>query len=60
MVGLAGTAPDRLTAVHASGQEGLELSLREALQLNHSYIGTEHILLGLAPGGGRGGGHGVR
>jgi hypothetical protein len=25
----------------------LELSLREALQLSHSYIGTEHILLGL-------------
>jgi ATP-dependent Clp protease ATP-binding subunit ClpA len=25
----------------------LELSLREALQLHHSYIGTEHILLGL-------------
>jgi ATP-dependent Clp protease ATP-binding subunit ClpC len=25
----------------------LELALREALQLNHSYIGTEHILLGL-------------
>ena len=25
----------------------LELSLREALQLNHNYIGTEHILLGL-------------
>jgi len=25
----------------------LELSLREALQLGHSYIGTEHILLGL-------------
>src|SRR4249919_2207293 len=25
----------------------LELSLREALQINHSYIGTEHILLGL-------------
>src|SRR5699024_11497319 len=25
----------------------LELSLREALQLRHSYIGTEHILLGL-------------
>ncbi|GAA1722581.1 ATP-dependent Clp protease ATP-binding subunit [Propioniferax innocua] len=25
----------------------LELSLREALQLNHQYIGTEHILLGL-------------
>jgi ATP-dependent Clp protease ATP-binding subunit ClpA len=25
----------------------LELSLREALQLNHDYIGTEHLLLGL-------------
>jgi ATP-dependent Clp protease ATP-binding subunit ClpA len=25
----------------------LELALREALQLNHNYIGTEHILLGL-------------
>ena len=25
----------------------LELSLREALQLGHSYIGTEHILLGV-------------
>jgi ATP-dependent Clp protease ATP-binding subunit ClpA len=25
----------------------LELSLREALQLNHNYIGTEHVLLGL-------------
>jgi ATP-dependent Clp protease ATP-binding subunit ClpC len=26
----------------------LELSLREAMRLGHSYIGTEHILLGLA------------
>ena len=25
----------------------MELSLREALQLGHDYIGTEHILLGL-------------
>src|SRR5262245_41751206 len=25
----------------------LELSLREALELGHNYIGTEHILLGL-------------
>ena len=25
----------------------LELSLREALQLGHNYIGTEHMLLGL-------------
>jgi ATP-dependent Clp protease ATP-binding subunit ClpA len=31
----------------------LELALREALQLGHNYIGTEHILLGLlAEGGG--------
>ena len=28
-------------------QNALELSLREALALGHSYIGTEHILLGL-------------
>jgi ATP-dependent Clp protease ATP-binding subunit ClpC len=26
----------------------LELSLRESLQLGHEYIGTEHVLLGLA------------
>lgn len=33
----------------------LELGLREALQLGHNYIGTEHILLGLLrDGGGRG------
>ena len=28
-------------------KKGLELSLREALQLGHNYSGTEHILLGL-------------
>jgi ATP-dependent Clp protease ATP-binding subunit ClpC len=28
-------------------KKALELSLRESLQLNHNYIGTEHILLGL-------------
>jgi len=28
-------------------KKALELSLREALSLNHNYIGTEHILLGL-------------
>ena len=31
----------------APAKEVLELSLREALQLGHNYIGTEHILLGL-------------
>jgi ATP-dependent Clp protease ATP-binding subunit ClpC len=35
----------------------LELSLREALQLGHNYIGSEHILLGLLrEGEGEGGG----
>jgi ATP-dependent Clp protease ATP-binding subunit ClpC len=29
----------------------LELSLREALQLGHNYIGTEHVLLGLVAEG---------
>ena len=29
------------------GKKVLELSLREALQMGHNYIGTEHILLGL-------------
>lgn len=28
-------------------KKALELSLREALHLGHSYIGTEHVLLGL-------------
>jgi ATP-dependent Clp protease ATP-binding subunit ClpC len=31
----------------AQAKKSLELSLREALQLGHNYIGTEHILLGL-------------
>jgi hypothetical protein len=29
-------------------KKALELSLREALQLGHNYIGTEHVLLGVA------------
>jgi ATP-dependent Clp protease ATP-binding subunit ClpA len=37
----------------------LELSLREALQLQHEYIGTEHILLGLIREGERGKDEGV-
>jgi prophage maintenance system killer protein len=31
----------------ARAKKALELSLREALQLGHHYIGTEHLLLGL-------------
>ncbi len=33
--------------VHSPCQEGARAQLREALQLGHNYIGTEHILLGL-------------
>jgi ATP-dependent Clp protease ATP-binding subunit ClpA len=32
----------------AGAKQALELALREALSLGHNYIGTEHILLGLA------------
>ena len=32
-------------------KKSLELALREALQLGHNYIGTEHLLLGLLRGG---------
>jgi len=35
----------------ARSKKVLELSLREALQLGHNYIGTEHILLGLVRAG---------
>lgn len=31
----------------SESKKALELSLREALQLGHNYIGTEHLLLGL-------------
>jgi ATP-dependent Clp protease ATP-binding subunit ClpC len=33
------------TSFTPGGKKALELSLREALQLGHHYIGTEHILL---------------
>src|SRR6202789_490773 len=46
-IGMAGTAPSGSPPFTPRAKKGLELSLREALQLNHSYIGTEHILLGL-------------
>ena len=39
--------PVRAHPVHAAAKKVFELSLREALQLGHNYIGTEHILLGL-------------
>lgn len=35
---------ERLTP---QAKKAVELSMREALQLGHNYIGTEHLLLGL-------------
>jgi ATP-dependent Clp protease ATP-binding subunit ClpC len=44
-----GTAVTAGTALpfRPQAKKVLELSLREALQLGHNYVGTEHILLGL-------------
>src|SRR5262249_31730755 len=38
--------PERIP-YSTAGSKVLELSLREALRLNHNYIGTEHVLLAL-------------
>jgi ATP-dependent Clp protease ATP-binding subunit ClpA len=46
-IGTAGTAPSAPPPFTPRAKKVLELSLREAMQLGHSYIGTEHILLGL-------------
>lgn len=48
IIGMSGSAPSGSPPFTPRAKKVLELSLREALQLNHSYIGTEHILLGLA------------
>ena len=37
----------RAHPVRPGAKKALELALREAMQLKHNYIGTEHILLGL-------------
>jgi ATP-dependent Clp protease ATP-binding subunit ClpA len=47
IVGSASEPPDSSPPFTPRAKKVLELSLREALQLSHSYIGTEHILLGL-------------
>jgi ATP-dependent Clp protease ATP-binding subunit ClpC len=46
-IGMAGTAPSGSPPFTPRAKKVLELSLREALRLGHSYIGTEHLLLGL-------------
>src|ERR687888_667414 len=47
IIGHGGTAPSGHIPFTPRAKKVLELSLREALQLGHNYIGTEHILLGL-------------
>ncbi|PZG05647.1 Clp protease [Nonomuraea aridisoli] len=46
-VGRGATSPGGHIPFTPRAKKVLELSLREALQLRHNYIGTEHILLGL-------------
>jgi hypothetical protein len=46
-IGMDGTAPSGSPPFTPRAKKVLELSLRESLQLGHSYIGTEHMLLGL-------------
>ena len=47
MIGQGQQAPSGHIPFTPRAKKVLELSLREALQLGHNYIGTEHILLGL-------------
>ncbi|MDE0927926.1 MAG: ATP-dependent Clp protease ATP-binding subunit [Acidimicrobiales bacterium] len=47
IIGQGGQAPSGHIPFTPRAKKVLELSLREALQLGHNYIGTEHILLGL-------------
>ena len=47
IVGQGQQAPPGHIPFTPRAKKVLELSLREALQLGHNYIGTEHILLGL-------------
>ncbi len=47
IIGQGQTPPTGHIPFTPRAKKVLELSLREALQLGHNYIGTEHILLGL-------------
>ena len=47
IIGRGTTTPTGHIPFTPRAKKVLELSLREALQMNHSYIGTEHLLLGL-------------
>jgi ATP-dependent Clp protease ATP-binding subunit ClpC len=52
LVGEGAGAPGGHVPFTPRGKKVLELSLREALQLGHNYIGSEHILLGIIREGG--------
>src|SRR5437667_284008 len=47
IIGQGGSSPSGHIPFTPRAKKVLELSLREALQLGHNYIGTEHILPGL-------------
>ncbi|HET6271070.1 MAG TPA: Clp protease N-terminal domain-containing protein, partial [Arthrobacter sp.] len=47
IIGQGQQAPSGHIPFTPRAKKVLELSLREALQLGHNYVGTEHILLGL-------------
>ena len=47
VIGRGEETPSGRMPFTARAKKVLELSLREAIQLGHNYIGTEHILLGL-------------
>jgi ATP-dependent Clp protease ATP-binding subunit ClpC len=47
IIGQGGSPPGEHIPFTPRAKKVLELSLREAIQLGHNYIGTEHILLGL-------------
>jgi ATP-dependent Clp protease ATP-binding subunit ClpC len=44
IIGQGGSSPSGHIPFTPRAKKVLELSLREALQLGHNYIGTEHIL----------------
>ena len=47
IIGEGQSAPTGHIPFTPRGKKVFELSMREALQLGHNYIGTEHLLLGL-------------
>src|SRR5690349_5800043 len=55
LIGLGSTEPTGRIPFTPRAKKTLELALREALQLNHDYIGTEHLLLGILTQGERAG-----